>query len=502
MIKLRQSYSLVLTLMLAACGGGGGGGGNDGSGGGVVPPANTSPVLDSIGDQQVFEGTSAVVTSLSASDADGDALSFALSGADAAVFEISSDRELITTDVFDFEAPGDADQDNAYEVTVTVSDGTASDAETILILVLDALEGRVVDGPVGGAAIVVIDASGSGALIEPVETDEDGFWIVPEALDIQTADLQVTSTGGVDTATGKDLGNLVLISDVPANVAGSINVNAITTILSVAETPEQKAEVLASLGIDATPEELTGTDIWESATGGNAEAQAAQRVNAQLNLIILTAQTIISSATGDQFDSQASVLAVAKAVVDAVSESDEIDLASSDVVAEVITDAVDTAAPEAEVSEEIVEVVSDAVADANTVLGDESLDPTSDTAAGVSGAGQDGLQDAVEDVSSGQTDVGTFEEETAPEVLYEDVPVEDDVPDSDGDGLADTVDPDDDNDGVRDGDDAFPLDPAEAIDTDDDGIGNNADTDDDGDGVADADDAFPLDPYGDRRHGR
>ena len=32
------------------------------------------------------------------------------------------------------------------------------------------------------------------------------------------------------------------------------------------------------------------------------------------------------------------------------------------------------------------------------------------------------------------------------------------------------------------------------MDTDGDGVGNNADPDDDGDGYEDADDAFPLDP--------
>ncbi len=54
-------------------------------------------------------------------------------------------------------------------------------------------------------------------------------------------------------------------------------------------------------------------------------------------------------------------------------------------------------------------------------------------------------------------------------------------------------DTDDDNDGVADTSDAFPLDATESVDTDNDGTGNNADTDDDGDGVADASDAFPLD---------
>jgi hypothetical protein len=66
--------------------------------------------------------------------------------------------------------------------------------------------------------------------------------------------------------------------------------------------------------------------------------------------------------------------------------------------------------------------------------------------------------------------------------------------DSDDDGIGDNADPDDDNDGVPDADDAFPLDPAEDTDTDADGIGNNADPDDDNDGINDTADDFPLDP--------
>lgn len=65
--------------------------------------------------------------------------------------------------------------------------------------------------------------------------------------------------------------------------------------------------------------------------------------------------------------------------------------------------------------------------------------------------------------------------------------------DFDGDGIIDANDPDDDNDGVEDDADAFPLDAAETQDTDADGVGNNADADDDGDGVDDEVDAFALD---------
>ena len=62
-----------------------------------------------------------------------------------------------------------------------------------------------------------------------------------------------------------------------------------------------------------------------------------------------------------------------------------------------------------------------------------------------------------------------------------------------GDGVGNNADTDDDDDGLADIDDAFPLDSTETLDTDSDGTGNNTDTDDDGDGVADTDDAFPLD---------
>ncbi|CAG0962132.1 Alpha-agarase [Anaerolineales bacterium] len=65
---------------------------------------------------------------------------------------------------------------------------------------------------------------------------------------------------------------------------------------------------------------------------------------------------------------------------------------------------------------------------------------------------------------------------------------------TDNDVFPNDWDTDDDNDGVLDVNDAFPLDPTESVDTDGDGIGNNADTDDDGDGVLDVNDAFPLDP--------
>lgn len=64
--------------------------------------------------------------------------------------------------------------------------------------------------------------------------------------------------------------------------------------------------------------------------------------------------------------------------------------------------------------------------------------------------------------------------------------------DADGDRIGDRSDSDDDNDGIVDFYDAFPLNASESVDTDLDGIGNNADLDDDGDTIPDSSDAFPL----------
>lgn len=69
--------------------------------------------------------------------------------------------------------------------------------------------------------------------------------------------------------------------------------------------------------------------------------------------------------------------------------------------------------------------------------------------------------------------------------------------DTDQDGIFDSKDSDDDNDGFDDESDAFPLDASEHVDSDQDGVGDNADNDDDGDGVSDGDEvdmgSDPLD---------
>ncbi|QQR55194.1 PKD domain-containing protein [Candidatus Peregrinibacteria bacterium] len=65
--------------------------------------------------------------------------------------------------------------------------------------------------------------------------------------------------------------------------------------------------------------------------------------------------------------------------------------------------------------------------------------------------------------------------------------------DTDRDGVANSSDSDDDNDGTPDSDDVFPTNRNENKDSDGDGQGNSADTDDDNDGTSDTEDHLPED---------
>ena len=146
--------------MLASCGGGGGGSsdsggsGGGGGGGGGTTPANNAPVFSSSDTASVLEGQTAVIT-VEASDEDSDTLTYALSGDDSALFSLSDSNQLAFLAAPDFEAPGDIGSDNVYSVVITVDDGTDSVTQSVSMLVLDAFEGRVIDGPVSGATVFV-----------------------------------------------------------------------------------------------------------------------------------------------------------------------------------------------------------------------------------------------------------------------------------------------------------------------------------------------------------
>ncbi|GAA5505791.1 PKD domain-containing protein [Novipirellula caenicola] len=95
--------------------------------------------------ESISENSTAIITNVQTTDdlhSEGSGLTYSKSGADAALFTLNaSTGELWFTTARDFETPGDANSDNVYEVTVTVTDsgpGTPlTDSQDIYVTVTD-----------------------------------------------------------------------------------------------------------------------------------------------------------------------------------------------------------------------------------------------------------------------------------------------------------------------------------------------------------------------------
>ena len=305
-MKFKILYGAFIATVLTACGGGGGGssdsGGGGGGGGGGTTPANNAPSFTSSDTASVLEGQTAVIT-VEASDEDSDTLTYELSGDDRALFSLSESNQLAFLAAPDFEAPGDAGGDNSYSVIITVDDGTDSVTQTISITVLDAFEGRVIDGPVSGATVFVdVDGDYVADAGEPTgTTDSNGLFFVGKGdVSISSAS-KLISIGGTDTTTNTALPDLALVSDIPTAATASAYITPLSTIVAAAATPEAKVEVLTALGISATDlgadandaaavmQAFVTKDVWAQAVAGDAVAQAIQTKNVQMAEVFVSA---------------------------------------------------------------------------------------------------------------------------------------------------------------------------------------------------------------------
>ena len=102
-----------------------------------VTGVNEVPTINSTGSASIAENTSTTTTiyTASATDPENDNLTYALSGTDANYFNIgSSSGALSFVNNPDYEAPTDADTNNAYQVTLEVSDSNANTASQELVI--------------------------------------------------------------------------------------------------------------------------------------------------------------------------------------------------------------------------------------------------------------------------------------------------------------------------------------------------------------------------------
>lgn len=157
----RNFLPLFLTIFLFACGGGGGGGDSV-----PVPTTNTAPSIEiSVTSFGVIENSTAVTT-ISANDAQGDAISYSVTGVDATFFSVTNSGTISFSSAPDFESPLDSNRDNVYEISVSVSDGSLSSSVGLVITVNNdtsddlsqgstLLDTKVIDGYISGANVYI-----------------------------------------------------------------------------------------------------------------------------------------------------------------------------------------------------------------------------------------------------------------------------------------------------------------------------------------------------------
>ncbi len=92
----------------------------------------------------------------------GSILTYSISGTDAGLFDVDSTTGLVTfKTVPDFETPMDANQDNVYLLTVSVSDGQLNTSQPIAISLADVNENVTLAGTIGNDVFVATVTSSS-----------------------------------------------------------------------------------------------------------------------------------------------------------------------------------------------------------------------------------------------------------------------------------------------------------------------------------------------------
>ncbi|PSK80470.1 Calx-beta domain-containing protein [Limimaricola soesokkakensis] len=221
------------------------------------PVSNAQPQFESAAAQEVLENT-VIAGDVDANDPEGETVSYAIvGGADMDKLSIDPDTGVLSfVTAADFEAPGDADLDNVYEVTVEASDGVAKALQNVTITVLDADDALVINSPASATV-----AENQTVVTTVVATAEGGTAPITYAIGTAGADGSLftidPSTGALSFIAAPDF-------EVPGD-AGADNVYDVEVIASNAS--DEVAQLMSVMVTDVdenggTPEALLRINAW------------------------------------------------------------------------------------------------------------------------------------------------------------------------------------------------------------------------------------------------
>jgi plastocyanin len=306
MMKTNIIKYLLPLLILTACGGGGGGGGSSSGGGDGGYNTNNPPVIDSsTTTYSVLENQTSAFT-VTASDADGDTLAYSISsGADSALMSINYSGVVTFISSPDFEAPSDANTDNNYQITVTVSDGTLTDSENFTVIVTNDTSDDVTstnfdgvlirDGYIQSATVcmAVTDADGDdtceGATYSTT-TNSDGSFSL-EIDDNNTATIKLLAEDGFNPVT--DAADSFIMGLLDPTTEQNLVISPLSTLLYV-DNRFSYESLKEKLGVDSNF--MIRFDD-PNLSVGNASSNKAALANTQL-LMMYEALSVLQSQSG------------------------------------------------------------------------------------------------------------------------------------------------------------------------------------------------------------
>ncbi|QCI79417.1 hypothetical protein E6W36_07265 [Hankyongella ginsenosidimutans] len=232
-----------------------------------IADVNEAAVITSGAAASFAENATGTVYTASATDPEGQALSYSLSGADAALFEIDAATGAVAFKAApNFEAPADAGADNVYDVTVSASDGTNTTSQAVAITVANVNEAAVITS--GAAASFAENATGT--VYTASATDPEGANL---SYSLSGADAALFE---IDAATGavafKAAPNFEAPADAGADnvydvtVSASDGTNTTSQAVAITVANVNEAAVITSGAAASFAENATGTVYTASAT--------------------------------------------------------------------------------------------------------------------------------------------------------------------------------------------------------------------------------------------
>ena len=238
-----------------------------------VTNVNEAPTVTSAGTASFAENGSGTVYTAAATDPDaGAALTYSISGADAALFNIDSVTGAVTFKSSpNYEAPTDAGGNNVYDVNVTASDGTNNTTKAVAISVTNVNEAPTVTS----AATASFAENGSGTVYTAAATDPDAGTTLTYSISGSDAALfNIDSVTGAITfksapnyeAPGDTGGNNVY----DVNVTASDGTNSATKAVAISVTNANEAPTVTSAATASFAENGSGTVYTAAATDPDA----------------------------------------------------------------------------------------------------------------------------------------------------------------------------------------------------------------------------------------